>query len=86
MVGPVVEELRPEAAGWERAALGEVLEGLRPQFVRPGAWTSPHVDGVQVGGLETWLAVDPDPRWWGAVPGSARVGEVEVSAVARRGG
>lgn len=81
-VGPAVQELKPEAAGWERAALGTALEALRPQYVRPGARTSPHVDGVQVVGLETWLAVDPDPRWWVPVSRSARVGEVEVSAVA----
>ncbi len=40
------------------------------------------MDGVQVVGLEMWLAVDPDPKWWGVVRRSVGVGEVEVSAVA----
>ncbi len=79
-VGGAVEELRPEAAGWERSALDRSLSELRGEYFRPGARTSPRVDGVQVVGLEMWLAVDPDPRVWQAFTASSRVGEVEVSA------
>lgn len=46
-LGPAVEELKPEAAGWERSALEKALTSIRPQYFRPGAWTSPHVAGVQ---------------------------------------
>ncbi len=81
VVGPAVEELNPAAAAWERSALEEALESLRPRYYRPAPWTSPHVDGVQVVGLETWLAVDP--KVWEPFTQTSRDGEVEVSATAR---
>ncbi len=77
-VGPPVEELNPAAAAWERAALGKALGSLRPRYYRPAPWTSPRVDGVQVVGLETWLAVDP--KVWEPFTQTSRDGEVEVSA------
>ncbi len=80
VVGPAVEELNPAAAAWERSALEEALESLRPRHYRPAPWTSPHVDGVQVVGLETWLAVDPGT--WKPFSVTSRAGEVEVSATA----
>ena len=79
-VGGPVEQLRPEAAAWERAALDKAVNDLKPHLFRPGARTSPHVEGVQFVGVEMWLAVDPGA--WVPFTKKATVGEVSVTATA----
>ena len=80
VLGAPEQEPEPEAALWEAEALAGVLDELAPQYWRPGARTSPHVDGVQFVGLEMWLAVDPDI--WVPISTTTTVGEVSVSATA----
>lgn len=81
-VGAPVEELRPEAPAWEGDALDGAIGELIPQLVRPGARTSPHVAGVQVIGVEMWLAIDPGAWRPFTATATATAGEVSVTATA----
>ncbi len=80
VLGAPAQELAPAAGVWEASALAKALEELAPRYWRPGARTSPHVEGVQFVGLEMWLAVDPDI--WEPFSATASAGEVSVSATA----
>ncbi len=75
-----VLELRPEAAAEERSALSSAVDDLKPLLYRPGPRTSPSVLGVQVIGLEMWLAVDP--ATWVPLTATAGAGDVDVTATA----
>lgn len=80
VTGPPVAELSPQAPAWQPGALAAALDRLTPRLYRPGARTSPPVNGVQVVGVEMWLAVDRAA--WVAVTERASDGEVTVTATA----
>lgn len=79
-VGAPVGELKPDAVAWQAKALERALGSLRPHYYRPAPWTSPAVGGVQIVGLETWLAVQP--KVWEQQTATDGAGEVEVTATA----
>ena len=79
-VGAPVQELRPEASLWEQGSRDKAIRDLTPLMYRPGARTSPPVNGVQVIGIEMWLAVDPAA--WVPLTTNATVGQVSVTATA----
>ena len=80
VTGAPAEELDPAATAWEAAARAAALDNLTPQLYRPGARSSPPVNGVQVVGIEMWLAVDPAA--WAPAEATGRAGEVDVTATA----
>lgn len=82
VTGAPTQELYPEAPAWEAQALAQARDDLTPLLWRPGPRTSPHIEGVQVVGIEMWLAVDPDIWEPVTVSGSGGGGEVRVSATA----
>ena len=75
--------VRVEAAAarsWEYGALVQALADLDAAYPAPTPRVAPAVDGEQVVGLETWLAIDPSAFAERSV--SARVEEVTVTATA----
>jgi hypothetical protein len=77
-----VRALAPQAVYWQVTALGLALDSVRDQTRPPELLVWPQVDGRQVVGLETWLAIDEANSAWRTLQGSATFGEVTVSTTA----
>ena len=78
VTGPAEEVLSELALLWEAQALNEALEDITDQAWRPGVRIAPAVDDLQVVGLETWLAIDPDV--YVPIEAAGSSGEVAVQA------
>ena len=80
VTGPATDVLAATAGLWEAAALQAARQDLASQYWQPGPRMAPDVRGMQVVGLETWLAIDPAA--WVSVSSATSVGEVAVQATA----
>lgn len=81
ITGSVRRVLAPDAGRWQAEALVSGMSALEGLYWSPAPRMKPDVDGMQVVGLETWLAIDP--ATWVDLYHTAVSGEVTVQFHAR---
>jgi hypothetical protein len=76
VIGSISRVLAPSAPLWEASAVAGGTSALQALYWSPAPLITPSVDGLQVVGLETWLAIDPST--WVTLHHTEVYGEVIV--------